>query len=205
MKLRRHILTPLLVAILFLLSGCSLLGERTPVTLFDLPAEPLTPAQGTASTSTLRLSTPGASGLLVSPRILVVPQPNQPQVYSGVRWVNNIPQLLRDRIADAFLEDGRMPRLIHAESMVSADVELISNLRAFHSEYINGTPEAVIILDARLVDARSQHLIDGKRFTHRHPANSEAVPDVVKAFGVASDSLMRELVDWTLAHQATRQ
>ena len=204
MKFRLPILTPLLIAALLTLSGCNILGDRTPVTLFDLPAEPLTPASATATETTLRLATPAASGLLVSPRILVVPQPNQPQVYSGVRWVNNIPQLLRDRIADAFLEDGRMPRLIHAESMVSADVELISNLRAFHSEYINGIPEAVITLDARLVDARSQHLIDGRRFTHRHPADSEAIPDVIEAFGVASDSLMRELVDWTLQHQASR-
>ena len=203
MKFRLPLVTALLIATLLALGGCSLLGERTPVTLYDLPAEPLTPSSGTATDLTLRLATPGASGLLVSPRILVVPQPNQPQVYSGVRWVNNMPQLLRDRIADAFLEDGRLPRLIHAESMVSAEVELISNLRAFHSEYVNGTPEAVIILDARLVDARSQHLIDGRRFTHRHPAGSEAIPDVVEAFGVASDNLMRELVDWTLQHQAS--
>ena len=203
MKLRLPIVTSLIIATLFVLGGCSLVGERTPVTLYDLPAKPLSPSSGTATDITLRLATPGASGLLVSPRILVVPQPNQPQVYSGVRWVNNVPQLLRDRIADAFLEDGRMPRLIHAESMVSADIELISNLRAFHSEYVNGTPEAVIVLDARLVDARSQHLIDGKRFTHRHPASSEAIPDVVEAFGVASDSLMRDLVDWTLQQQAS--
>lgn len=203
MKFRLPLVTALLIATLLALGGCSLLGERTPVTLYDLPAEPLTPSSGTATDLTLRLATPGASGLLVSPRILVVPQPNQPQVYSGVRWVNNMPQLLRDRIADAFLEDGRLPRLIHAESMVSAEVELISNLRAFHSEYVNGTPEAVIILDARLVDARSQHLIDGRRFTHRHPAGSEAIPDVVEAFGVASDNLMRDLVDWTLQHQAS--
>ena len=203
MKFRLPLATPLIIVTLFALGGCSLLSERTPVTLYDLPAEPLTPSSGTATDTTLRLATPGASGLLVSPRILVVPQPNQPQVYSGARWVNNMPQLLRDRIADAFLEDGRLPRLIHAESMVSAEVELISNLRAFHSEYINGTPEAVIILDARLVDARSQHLIDGQRFTHRHPASSEAIPDVVAAFGVASDNLMRDLVDWTLQHQAS--
>ena len=203
MKFRLPLVTPLFIATLLALGGCSLLGERTPVTLYDLPAEPLTPSSGSAIDLTLRLATPGASGLLVSPRILVVPQPNQPQVYSGVRWVNNMPQLLRDRIADAFLEDGRLPRLIHAESMVSAEVELISNLRAFHSEYVNGTPEAVIILDARLVDARSQHLIDGQRFTHRHPASSEAIPDVVAAFGVASDNLMRDLVDWTLQHQVS--
>src|SRR5690554_869242 len=85
MKFRLSLVTPLFIATLLALGGCSLLGERTPVTLYDLPAEPLTPSSGSAIDLTLRLATPGASGLLVSPRILVVPQPNQPQVYSGVR------------------------------------------------------------------------------------------------------------------------
>lgn len=198
--MRRYTLPLLLTLVVLSLSGCSLLIERSPVTLFDLPAEALTSAvdADNATDLTLRVATPGASGLLVSPRILVVPQPHQPQVYAGARWANSMPQLLRDRMIDAFQNDGRLPRLIHAESMVSADVELISNLRTFHSEYTSGSPEAVVRLDVRLVDARSQRLIAGQRFTQRQTASSEAIPDVIGAFGAASDALMRELVDWTL-------
>src|SRR5690554_5840345 len=113
--MRRYALRLMLTLVALSLGGCSLLVDRSPITLFDLPAEPLTTAANTSSVSdiTLRVATPGASGLLVSPRILVVPQPNHPQVYAGARWANTMPQLLRDRMVDAFQNDGRIPRLIH--------------------------------------------------------------------------------------------
>ncbi|MCC5884037.1 MAG: membrane integrity-associated transporter subunit PqiC [Halomonas sp.] len=189
-----------LPVIALFMAGCQLVPERTPVAFYDLPSQPLEPApdSSTRVDTTVRLATPYASGLLDGARIVVVPEPNRPQVYEGARWVDGMPQLLRDRLLDAFQDDGRLSRMVSADSGVAVDMELLSDLRIFHSEYRNGHPEAVIRLDVRLVDARSQRLVASQRFLHSQRAESAAIVDVVNAFGVASDSLAQELVDWTV-------
>ncbi|PMR77469.1 ABC-type transport auxiliary lipoprotein family protein [Billgrantia endophytica] len=195
----------LTVASLGLLTACALVPERDPMSLYSLPSTPLPTASSGETGSlerTLRLATPRAGGLLDGSRIVVVPAPNQPQVYQGVRWSDASPVLLRDRLIDAFQEDGRVSRLVHADTPLSADLELTSDLRAFQSEYRNGHPEVVIRLDARLVDASSQQLVASRRFTHRRSADDTTIPAVVDAFGTAADQLSRELVDWTVEQLA---
>ncbi|WP_218938113.1 ABC-type transport auxiliary lipoprotein family protein [Billgrantia lactosivorans] len=192
-------LLPAVVVLLLALAGCTLVPERTPPALYELPAYPLdaAPGDGAPSDITLRLATPDASGLLDGARMLVVPLPNQPRAYEGARWADDMPRLIRDRLLDAFQEDGRITHLVHDGSAVAADIELLSDLRTFHSEYRDGLPEAALRLDVRLVDARSQRLLASQRFVQRQRTESEAIPAVVDAFGLAADRLAREVVDWT--------
>ncbi|MCE8011295.1 ABC-type transport auxiliary lipoprotein family protein [Billgrantia desiderata] len=194
------------LAVALALGGCQFVPERTPVAFYDLPARTLTPTPSSATQvdATLRLATPRASGLLDGTRILVVPQPNRPQVYAGARWADAMPLLLRDRLLDAFHDDRRLPGVVHEDSGVTADVELHSDLRTFHSEYRGGRPEAVIRLEARLVDARTQRLLASQRFLHYQRADSESIEDVVDAFGTAADRLAQELVDWSLMQMHER-
>lgn len=193
---------PLALAVMMIiasvLAGCNLVPERTPITLFELPAERLASAPETSMLpdTTLRLAVPRASGFLDGSRIIVMPQANQLQAYENVRWADNLPQLLRDRLLDAFQDNGRLSR-VHSERTIAADVELQSDLRAFHSEYHDGLPEATLRLDVRLVDSRSLQLIASQRFIQKRQAASEAIPDVVVAFGAAVDELAHELVEWT--------
>ncbi|MGY6563195.1 ABC-type transport auxiliary lipoprotein family protein [Halomonas sp. KM-1] len=188
------------------LGGCQFVPERTPVAFYDLPAQPLTnsPSSAAPVDATLRLATPRATGLLDGTRILVVPQPNRPQVYAGARWADTMPLLLRDRLLDAFHDDGRLPGVVHEDSGATADVELHSDLRSFHSEYRSGHPEAVIRLDVRLIDARTQHLLASQRFLHYQRADSESIDHVVDAFGTAADRLAQELVDWSVMQMRER-
>ncbi|UYG05829.1 ABC-type transport auxiliary lipoprotein family protein [Halomonas sp. LR3S48] len=192
---------PVVMAVVLSLAGCNLVPERTPVTLYELPAHSLDLSRHTEQRieATLRLATPRASGLLDGSRILVVPLPNQPRAYEGARWADGMPQLIRNRLLDAFQDDGRITRLVHDDSAVSADVELLSDLRTFHSEYIDGLPVATLRLDAKLIDTRSQRLVASQRFVQQQRVESEAIPNVVEAFGMAADRLARELVDWTAA------
>ncbi|KAA0013559.1 hypothetical protein F0A17_04115 [Billgrantia pellis] len=189
------------LAIALLVGGCGIMPpERTPVTLYELPAGSLAPSapQTVAPIDTLlRLATPEASGLLDGARIVVMPRPHQPQTYRGARWADALPRLIRDRLLDAFHDDGRIPRLIHDDGALSADVALHSDLRTFRSEYRDDVPEAIVRLDVRLIEVRSQRLLASHRFVQRQRASSEAIDDVVGAFGLAMDRLSRELVDWT--------
>lgn len=187
------------------LSACSIWPESEVLSVYRLPASSL-PAQPVSSEWTLRVNTPYSNPLLDSTRISVIPPGDQVSTYQGVRWADRAPLLLRDRLVDAFLDDGRIKAVSSDASRLQADLELGGDLRAFHSEYRDGRPVAHIQLEARLVDSGSLRILASRRFEVSQPASDTAVASVVVAFGQASDQLARALVDWTLSQgQSARQ
>ena len=184
-----------------LLGACNLVPTREPASLYTLPAEPLPAAteDNAVAELTLHLATPHAGRLLDGARIVVLPEPHRPSVYQGVRWADEAPALLRDRLLDGFREDGRLSRLTRGESAFPSDLTLATDLRAFQSEYVEGHPEAVVTLDVQLVDSRSQRLLASHRFSQRQTAQTTEIADVVEALGLATDRLTGELVNWTLS------
>lgn len=197
-----------LLAVLALISGlsaCSIWPESQVLSVYRLPATHL-PAQPVSSDWTLRVNTPYSNQLLNSTRISVIPPGDQISAYQGVRWSDRAPVLLRDRLIDAFLDDGRLKAVSSDENRLQADLELHGDLRAFHSEYRDGRPVAHILLEARLVESGSLRILASRRFEVSQVASDTAVATVVDAIGQASDQLARELVDWTLSRgQAVRQ
>lgn len=188
-------LTLLLAATL--LGACSILPQSEPLDIYLLPAAQL-PAQSQQVDWALRINSPSSSQLLDGTRIVVLPEPDRVNTYQGVRWSERTPQLLRNRLLDAFQDDGRIQALSNEEQRLQADLELVSDLRSFHSEYRDGIPYALIRLEVNLVDARDQRILASRRFSISQPASDASVPAVIAAFGQAGDQLSRELVDWTL-------
>ena len=189
-------LTLLLAAAL--LGACSILPQSEPLDIYLLPGAAL-PAQTQRVDWSLRVNSPLSNQLLDDARIVVLPEPGRVNTYQGVRWSERTPRLLRNRLLDAFRDDGRIQALSNEEQRLQADLELVSDLRSFHSEYRDGLPHALIRLDASLVDARSQQIIASRRFSISQPASDTSIASVVAAFAQAGDQLSRELVDWTLA------
>lgn len=189
-------LTLLLAAAL--LGACSILPQSEPLDIYLLPGAAL-PAQTQRVDWSLRVNSPVSNQLLDDARIVVLPEPGRVNTYQGVRWSERTPRLLRNRLLDAFHDDGRIQALSNEEQRLQADLELVSDLRSFHSEYRDGLPHALIRLDASLVDARSQQIIASRRFSVSQPASDTSIASVVAAFAQAGDQLSRELVDWTLA------
>ncbi len=181
-----------------LLSACSILPQSEPLDIYLLPGAAL-PAQTQRVDWSLRVNSPVSSQLLDGTRIVVLPEPGLVNTYQGVRWSERTPQLLRGRLLDAFQDDGRVQALSNEEQRLQADLELVSDLRSFHSQYRDGVAEALIQLDVRLVDGRDQRILAIRRFSVSQPASDTSIAAVVKAFGQAGDRLSRELVDWTLA------
>ena len=189
-------LTLLLAAAL--LGACSILPQSEPLDIYLLPGAAL-PAQTQRVDWSLRVNSPLSNQLLDDARIVVLAEPGRVNTYQGVRWSERTPRLLRNRLLDAFHDDGRIQALSNEEQRLQADLELVSDLRSFHSEYRDGLPHALIRLDASLVDARSQQIIASRRFSISQPASDTSIASVVAAFAQAGDQLSRELVDWTLA------
>ncbi|MFW6346351.1 MAG: ABC-type transport auxiliary lipoprotein family protein [Halomonas sp.] len=189
--------TALIATLLFVLSACSLLPEREPLQIHVLPAASAEASPGPPIEATLRVEAPEANTLLAGSRILVMPTAQRMSVYEGARWSDRTPPLLRDRLIEAFLQAGRLSSVLDESARLEADVVLASDLRAFHSEYVDGRPEVVIRLDARLEDATHQRLLASRRFEVREPSDAATVAAVVATFGRAADRLARDLVEWS--------
>lgn len=180
-----------------LLSACSILPQSEPLDIYLLPATTL-PAQTQTVDWSLRINTPSSGELLDGTRIVVLPEPGRINTYQNARWSERTPQLMRLRLLDAFKDDGRIKALSTEDQHLQADLELVSELRSFQSQYRDGRPEAQIQLDVRLVDVRAQRILASRRLHASQLASDTSVAAVVAAFGQAGDQLSRELVDWTL-------
>lgn len=192
MKMPR-IVAPLLLA---LLAGCSVLPKAETPSIYRLPASPLPHAQGNAVRWSLRINTPQAGRMIDSPRIVVLPAGDVVSVYQGARWSDSGTVLFRNRLVDAFRDDGRVSALSNDDAALQADMSLTGNLSAFQSEYRNGQPTVVIRYDVQLVRTNGMRIVAGRSFEVAEPVNGKAVPEVVAAFGRAGDTLATQVVDW---------
>jgi cholesterol transport system auxiliary component len=185
--------------LLSLLAGCSILPKAEVPNVYLLPSAPVPAATGAPVKWTLRVDTPQASGLIDSSRIAVVPDGNTITTYKASRWSDRAPTLVRDRLIDTFRADGRVAAVSNDDTNLHADRELDGQLRSFQSVYDNGAPVAVVRYDVQLVDAANHRILATKNFEVREPAASKDVPQVVAAFGRASDALAAEVVAWSVA------
>ncbi|MDE1167544.1 MAG: ABC-type transport auxiliary lipoprotein family protein [Pseudomonas sp.] len=198
----KPILLPL-VASLGLLSACSILPQAEPADVYRLPAAAAPARNANAVPWSLRIAKPEASGALNTPRIAVIPQGDVISSYKGARWSDPAPVLLRNRLLDAFAQDGRVQRLSSDDANLYGDFELGGQLQAFQTEYAASGPQAVIRFDALLVSS-THRILASRRFEVHQPLNDPKVPSVVAGFGQASDQLIKQVIDWTVA-QAGQQ
>ncbi|NQE47556.1 MULTISPECIES: ABC-type transport auxiliary lipoprotein family protein [Herbaspirillum] len=181
------------------LTACSILPKADPLAVYRLPTPAIAStaiAPAGSAYRSLRIVAPTANRSIDSERILVLPEGDVVKSYAGVRWSDPAPQLLRDRLLDAFQADGRFPRLSGDNANIAAEVELNGALNAFQTEYRQGVPTVVIIYEARLVDTISRQQLAARRFVVVQPVAGSQVPEVVTAFGSASQRLANEVVAW---------
>ena len=189
-----------LAASLSLISACSILPKPEVVDVYRLPdaQTPIAASQGAPVTWSLRLDKPMASNALNSQNIAVIPEGNLVSNYKGARWSDPAPALLRNRLLDAFLQDGRVKALSTDDSNLQSDYELGGELLAFQTHYNGKDPEVIVQYNARLVRSSDQRIIGAKRFEVRQPLTNPLVPGVVAGFGQATDTLMPQVVQWVL-------
>ncbi|QNK02725.1 ABC-type transport auxiliary lipoprotein family protein [Dyella telluris] len=181
-----------------LLSACSVLPKSEPQEIYRLPATALPHDHAAPVNWSLRVDMPNAERMIDSSRITVLPQGDEMSVYKGARWSDTAPKLLRNRFVDAFRDNGRIAELSSDETSLQADYSLSGDLRAFQSVYENGQPVVVIRFDARLVKNNGLRIVASHRFDITQPVGGTSVPQVVAAFGQATDALASQLVNWTL-------
>lgn len=190
------------LAALVLSAGCSILPESNPATLYRLPS-PATLSEHTTATLLVKLgiATLEAGHLLNSNRIVVYPEGNVVNVYEGVRWHEDAPEMLQARL----ISDLQQRQLFTGVSSdrLPHDILLLSELRHFQSEYDTSPPSIHLQLDVQLVNTQHRKPLAATSFVIRTRANSPEIPDVVNAFGAASDALAEQLSAWIAAQSSS--
>ena len=192
------------------LSACSVLPKAAPMVTYKLPDYHIAQAESTPRAvpgpGALRVYAPESSRVLDSERLFIAQPDGRLSAWQGVRWADPAPVLLRDRIVEAFMRDGRSTSVISDSTPMSADMELRSTLRAFQLEYrVTEAIAAVRVrLDVQLVDPAKRTAIASRRFEAIQATGSKREADVVSAFGVATDVLAGQIVEWAVQVGAAR-
>ena len=179
-----------------LLAACSILPSREPVQIWQ-PEESAIAAPATTAGFSLRVDAPNTTGPLDGTGMVVMPEPGQISTYKGARWSESPALLIRHRLVDAFMA-AKLPAVTTDDDHFASDYSLSGNLRAFQSEYRNGSPVVIVRFDAQLRRGGSRDLLATRSFVVTQNPSGTDVPQIVTAFGAADDALAQQVVAWTL-------
>lgn len=188
-----------LAVALLSLTGCGVLPKREPIALYRPEAQVATDPAWPQANWQLRIARPYADDAHDSGRILVRPQPGELQVYKGAAWTQPAPDLVLDTLLRAFGDSGRVAGVGRRGEGVSADYELLLDLRRFEADYVDGArPTARIALGARLVRNDDDRVVASRVFEADAPADGTAIPEVDRAFAQGLGTVTTQLIGWTL-------
>lgn len=198
MKIHPHYLVSILLGLLLLTAGCTILPDREPQRQFALPASAYLDASGPATEATLRIDTLTASAPHGGNRLLVMPSPDEYAVWTGVRWRDDAPRLLQERLLEAYRHTGRLKGVLDDASHARSDITLTGHLTAFHLRLDGNVHRAMVSLDAQLIDESSRELLSSQRFEMTSTVGDATPEAAVQALGRASDALAEALIGWTI-------
>lgn len=194
----------LMVLVCLPLAACTVLPQRPVSQVWLLPAQPGAPASGQTINRSLRVMQPSTSQFINSSRIAVQPQGAEITVYSGSRWSDSVPVLIRNRLTQELRTDGRFISVSSDEDNLQADFELGGDLSSFQGVYNGNKGEVLIQFDTHLVQTSNRRVIASQRFVIRQPISGSSMNEVVEAFGLASDRLAADILRWLVNTSAMR-
>ena len=190
-----------LLPLLAMLAGCSILGgkSRDPVTIYSPQARAAADPAWPQVEWQLAIAKPTATRLLDSPRIAVRPIPGELQVYRGASWAMPATDMLQDAVQRTLEDSGRIPAVASADAGILGDYKLVMDLRRFDADYAGGAlPEAVVEVNAKLVNNRGQHVVASRTFLQQRPADGVDVARVAAAFEQALQAATADIAGWVL-------
>ncbi len=177
------------VAACVLLAGCA--GD--PLVTFDLtaPRSGLSPRKAAAS---IVVTAPEALAPLDSDRIMVRSPGSGLSLLKGVQWSDRLPQLFQSRLIQTFENGASIRSVARPGDRVSADFNLVSEIRRF--EIDAGMGEAVVEISAKMVRARDGSIAAGRIFEARTPVDSVSEGETVGAIDMATGRVLRDITGW---------
>jgi len=194
---RAHLIPAAFLAAL--LAGCgSIGGPKTEVRVFSPPVKIQADPAWPKADWQVSVGVQAANQLLDSTTIAVRPTPNVLQTYRGARWADTAPDLLQTAVVEGFEDSGRIAGVARFGGSTRGEFGLLLEIRSFETVYAGGAPEAVIEVQARLLQFRGR-ASTSQRFRHAVPGAGADIDSMVAAFGQAMTLVTRDVVGWTLA------
>lgn len=179
--------TLLLAAIL---GGCG--GGAAPLT-FDLAALPAG-GRAVAAGRAIVVSEPVGIQPFEADRIIVREGGGSLSFLGGGQWADRLPRLIQTRIIQSLENSGRLRSVSRPGDKVTADYQLISEIRAFDIQTATG--EAVVDLSLKLVADGSGRVVAARIFTARVPVASVDASSGARALDQALVTVLGDIVRW---------
>lgn len=182
-----------------LFTACSVLPEPQSVRLFTLESAESRQDIDVAfihHDGGLRIISPETSDMLAANALLIQDSELSFQAFGGARWQSDTPTLWRDWLISTFWADGRFDAISSDSDGLQADRELNSRLSAFHVRSDQRPWQAIIQLDAMLVDTQTRRVIASRRFRADIPLSGDTAEDAAKALSEAAQEMAPALTQW---------
>lgn len=178
-----------------LLGGCA--GSGTPPTTFDLTApRVMTVTSPKPARFQLVIDEPTATRSLETDRIMIKPGGAQVAYYKDAVWSDRLPHLIQARMIEAFQNTGLVSAVGSRADRLDADIEMASQLRAFHIEINGGQAQAYASLYVKIIDGDSGRMISSRGFDYRVSTSATNVNQMVTSLNEAFDQVLRKAVPW---------
>ena len=191
----------LLLALALALAGCSVLvgPQRDPVTLYAPQVAAQPDPSWPQGDWQLVIAPPSGTRHVDGTRIGVRPVPGELQVYRGASWAMPATDMLQDAVQRTLEDSGRIPAVASADAGILGDYKLVMDLRRFDADYAGGAlPEAVVEVNAKLVNNRGQRVVASRTFLQQRPADGVDVARVAAAFEQALQAATADIAGWVL-------
>ena len=194
MKRRANLVAAALLCVA--MGGCALLGgaKKAPDT-YDLLA-PGAKTAGHRTSLQIVVNTPSAVRALASDHILVKPALAQLVYFPNAVWSDQLPRLVQARLVESLQNSGRFRAVGDGRDKIDADVQIISNIRAFQIEVVGQSATARIEIFIKLVDDDSRRTVSSRKFTAFEQASGNSTGAGVEALNRAFHKLMPAVVRW---------
>ena len=173
-----------------LLGGCA--GGATPLT-FDLAALPAG-GRSIASGRAIVVSEPVGIQPFEADRIIVREGGGSLSFLGGGQWADRLPRLIQTRIIQSLENSGRLRSVSRPGDKVTADYQLISEIRAFDIQTATG--EAVVDLSLKLVADGTGRVAAARIFTARVPVQKVDAGSGAQALDQALVTVLGDIVRW---------
>ncbi len=191
---------------LALLAGCSTLqaigDASTPLDIYDLRAPTGAPvAPGAPLARDVIIEVPTTSGVLNTDRILIRPDALQAQYLPDVRWGDEVPIMMQTLLLRTLENTGGLRFVGRRPIAGSGDFAIVTELVDFQAELAEDGEGAdvVIRMTSRIIRERDAQVIATRQFSTRAIAGSTDTRALVEAFDAASDQVLIEFANWTMA------
>ncbi|QRG05842.1 membrane integrity-associated transporter subunit PqiC [Xanthobacter dioxanivorans] len=167
----------------------------TPVPTYNLSA-PSGFSSGGGGAGQLVVMAPAALAVLNTDKIMVEPGGGQVAYLADAQWSDNLPALIQARTIQAFENGSKLRRVARPGDGVSADTQLVIDIRTFALRITDQGPVGVVELSAKLVGAQSGRILAAQLFKAAVPAASTAGAAATAALNDATDQVLVAMVRW---------